>query len=135
MIANERRSTAPADRAAGALWREKFFQRPGHGAELIDRQLIAQADYDQRLALMKVRQSDLTRARNNLDYTRLVAPFDGIIARRLAENFETVSNGQVVLTLNTAGAAMPILEAAAGDSVFQDWTARLRWTMRGGSGR
>jgi RND family efflux transporter MFP subunit len=70
-------------------------------AELIDRQLIAQAEYDQRLAMMKVRQSNLTRAQNDLDYTRLIAPFDGIIARRLAENFESVAAGQVVLVLQT----------------------------------
>jgi len=70
-------------------------------AELIDRQLISQADYDQGLSLMKVRKADLTRARNNLDYTRLYAPFDGVVARRLAENFESVAPGQVVLILQT----------------------------------
>lgn len=70
-------------------------------AELIDRKLIAQADYDQRLALMKVRKADLTRAQNNLDYTRMFAPFDGVIARRLAENFESVASGQVVLVMQT----------------------------------
>ena len=70
-------------------------------AELVERQLISQADYDQRLALMKVRQSDLTRARNNLDYTRIYAPFDGVIARRLSENYESVAAGQVVMILQT----------------------------------
>jgi len=70
-------------------------------AQLVDRQLISRSEYDQRLALQKVRESNLTRAQNNLDYTRLVAPFDGIIARRLAENFESVAAGQVVLVLQT----------------------------------
>ena len=70
-------------------------------AELVERQLVSQSDYDQRLALMKVRQSDLTRARNNLDYTRIYAPFDGIIARRLSENYESVAAGQVVMILQT----------------------------------
>lgn len=70
-------------------------------AELVDRQLISQAEYDQRMALMKVRKSDLTRARNDLDYTSLYAPFDGVVARRLSENFENVMAGQVVLILQT----------------------------------
>ena len=70
-------------------------------AELVKRQLVSRADYDQRLALMKVRQSDLTRARNNLDYTSIYAPFDGVIARRLSENFESVAAGQVVMILQT----------------------------------
>jgi RND family efflux transporter MFP subunit len=70
-------------------------------AELVGRKLISQAEYDQRLALRKVRKSDLTRAANNLDYTQLFAPFDGVVARRLSENFESVSAGQVVLILQT----------------------------------
>jgi RND family efflux transporter MFP subunit len=70
-------------------------------AELIDRQLIAQAEYDERLALRQVRQSNLTTAKNNLRYTRLEAPFDGVVARRDAENFENVQAGQVVLVLQT----------------------------------
>lgn len=70
-------------------------------AELIGRQLISQADYDQRLAIMKVAESNLERAQNNLDYTQLFAPFDGVVARRLAENFESVSPGQVVLIIQT----------------------------------
>lgn len=70
-------------------------------AELVDRQLIARADYDQRLALMKVRQSDLTRARNNLDYTNIFAPFDGVVGRQLSENFESVAAGQIILILQT----------------------------------
>ena len=70
-------------------------------AELVERQLISQADYDQRLALMKVRKSDLTRARNNVDYTSIYAPFDGVIARRLSENYESVAAGQVVMILQT----------------------------------
>lgn len=70
-------------------------------AELIGRQLISQADYDQRLALMKVSEANLDRAQNNLDYTRLFAPFDGVVARRLAENYESVAPGQVILIIQT----------------------------------
>ena len=74
------------------------FKRAG---ELIDRQLVSRAEYEQREALMKVRKSNLTKAQNELDYTRLIAPFDGVVARRMAENFESVATGQVVLVLQT----------------------------------
>jgi len=70
-------------------------------SELVGRQLISQADYDQRLALMKVSKANLTRAQHNLDYTHLVAPFDGVVARRLAEDHESVAPGQVVLIMQT----------------------------------
>ena len=70
-------------------------------AELIDRQLVSRSEYEQREALMKVRKSNLTQAQNNLEYTRLIAPFDGVVARRMAENFENVATGQVVLILQT----------------------------------
>ena len=70
-------------------------------AELLERQLVSKADYEQKLALMKVNQSDLARARNNLDYTRIYAPFDGVLARRMAENYESVAAGQVIMVLQT----------------------------------
>ena len=46
-----------------------------------------------------VAESNLERAQNNMDYTQLFAPFDGVVARRLAENFESVSPGQVALII------------------------------------
>ena len=70
-------------------------------AELIDRNLISQAEYDERFAMMKVRRSALTRALNNLGYTSLYAPFDGVVARRFAENHESVLPGQVVMVVQT----------------------------------
>ncbi len=68
---------------------------------LVEKQLISQADYDTRQAEYIVAQSVLKRARNNLDYTRIHAPFDGRVASLMAENFETVATGQVILVLQT----------------------------------
>lgn len=70
-------------------------------AELIDRKLISQSDYDERLALMRVRESNLTTAKNDLAYTHLIAPFDGVVSRRDAENFENVIAGQTILVMQT----------------------------------
>ncbi len=69
--------------------------------ELLERQLVSKADYEQKLAIMRVNQSNLARAQNNLGYTGIYAPFDGVIARQLAENHESVAAGQVVLVLQT----------------------------------
>lgn len=70
-------------------------------SELVERQLISEADNDQRLAVMKVSKANLVRAQHNLEYTHLFAPFDGVVARRLAENHESVAPGQVVLIIQT----------------------------------
>lgn len=69
--------------------------------ELVERQLVSRSEYDTKLAEMRVAESTLTRAQNSLDYTGIYAPFDGTVARRLAENFEAVGAGQVVLVLQT----------------------------------
>lgn len=69
--------------------------------ELVERQLVSRADYDTKLAEMRVAESTLTRAQNSLDYTSIYAPFDGIVALRNAENFEAVGAGQVVVILQT----------------------------------
>jgi RND family efflux transporter MFP subunit len=68
---------------------------------LVEKQLISQADYDAREAEYIVSQSSLTRAQNNLDYTRIHAPFNGRVATVMVENFETIGAGQVVLVLQT----------------------------------
>ena len=73
----------------------------GRAEELVKRQLVSRSEYEQKLARFRVTQADLNRAQNNLDYTRILAPFDGIVARQLAENFESVAAGQVVLVLQT----------------------------------
>ena len=54
---------------------------------LVEKQLISQADFDTRQAEYIVAQSTLKRARNNLDYTRIHAPFDGRVASLMVENF------------------------------------------------
>jgi RND family efflux transporter MFP subunit len=68
---------------------------------LVEKQLISEADFDTRQAELRVAQSTWDKAKNNLDYTQIYAPFDGRVARLEAENFETVASGQVVLVLHT----------------------------------
>jgi len=94
--------------------------------ELVERQLVSRAEYDQRLALMKVRKSDLDRARNNLDYTSIYAPFDGVIARRLSENYQSVAAGQVVMILQTGKMIDVIIDVPESIIVRIERTAAKR---------
>jgi len=87
-----------AQAAAQARLAQTQFER---SAELIDRKLVSQSEYDQREAHAKVRAADLLRAENNLAYTEIYAPFDGVIAQQLADNHESIAIGQVVLILQT----------------------------------
>lgn len=84
--------------AAEARLAQTQFER---AAELIDRNLISKSEYDQKEARAKVTQADLVRAQNDLSYTEIFAPFDGVIAQQLIDNFESVVAGQVVLILQT----------------------------------
>ena len=53
---------------------------------------IAQADYVRAGSAVDI-------ARHTLDYTRLVAPFDGIIEKKYVANFEEVMVGQAIVQL------------------------------------
>ena len=44
-------------------------------------------------------EADVAMARNNLEYTRLVAPFDGTIVAKQVENYQTVLPRQVICRL------------------------------------
>jgi RND family efflux transporter MFP subunit len=56
-------------------------------------------DYDRLEAEFKSTQSALESAQQALNYTKLTAPFKGIIAKRHIENFEEVQAKQVILDL------------------------------------
>lgn len=72
---------------------------------LRQRQLISQQDFDQaRNALSSARarmeraEAALAEAREQLEYTRVRAPYDGILTERHVEVGESVSPGQPLLT-------------------------------------
>lgn len=68
--------------------------------ELYDRsQAVAKADVDKNFALMQVAETDYALAKQNYEDTRLVAPFDGTVTKRLVENFSNVQDKQSVLSL------------------------------------
>lgn len=58
--------------------------------KLVEKQLASQLQYDQAQAELKSAKAALDQASDNLQYTRLLAPFDGIVARVMIDNHQTV---------------------------------------------
>lgn len=69
---------------------------------MLDKKLIAQSQYDEAQANLRVSQSSLNTARADLEYTYLRAPFAGSVAQRLAENHENIQAKQTIFTLQTS---------------------------------
>ncbi|MEJ2763007.1 efflux RND transporter periplasmic adaptor subunit [Photobacterium sp. MCCC 1A19761] len=67
--------------------------------ELFNRKLISKAEFDTAKATMKSAQAALNTARDQLAYTRIEAPFSGIVAKINLDNYQNVQPTQVVLTL------------------------------------
>jgi len=67
--------------------------------DLVDKGAISRRDYDQVEANFKTASAALEQAQQNLQYTQLLAPFDGNIARRHIERFEEVRLNEPVFSL------------------------------------
>lgn len=72
------------------------YKRKG---ELLRRQLISPADYDLAKAQLKSATAALANARDQLSYTRLIAPYDGTVAKISIDNFQMIQANQSVLVL------------------------------------
>ena len=68
---------------------------------LLEENVIAQASYDRALAELQSRRAALALARDQVDYTVLKAPFDGIISKVLLENHQFVQVRQTVMTIES----------------------------------
>lgn len=68
--------------------------------DLIQTNSISQADFDQLQAQFNSASAQLQSAKNKLDYTRLNASFDGIIAQRYVENFQEINAQTPVVALH-----------------------------------
>ena len=96
------RSSADYDRALRIQ-----EQDPGAITERALEKTLQERDGD--LAQIRSLQASLKESENQLSYTDLVAPFDGIIVARYVENFEQIANGQqIVRIVNTGQVEMVI---------------------------
>ncbi|RLJ17555.1 efflux RND transporter periplasmic adaptor subunit [bacterium endosymbiont of Escarpia laminata] len=84
------------DRQATYENSKKDFNR---AKELVDKGHISRRDYDKLEASFKSASATLEKARLDLRYTQLKAPFDGSVARRYIQQFEEVQAKQTVFSL------------------------------------
>ncbi|MFW2368543.1 MAG: efflux RND transporter periplasmic adaptor subunit [Desulforhopalus sp.] len=88
--------TAINEAKARELEAEQQYQRY---KELYAKQQVSKADFDRYRASRDVARAKLEDAQNALKDTTLVAPFDGVIAKRYVENFEKVQVKQPIAYL------------------------------------
>ncbi|MFO6425085.1 efflux RND transporter periplasmic adaptor subunit [Motilimonas sp. KMU-193] len=69
--------------------------------ELVKRGVISRNDFDQVKRDYAIAQAALDKTNNDLSYTKLIAPYDGIIASRAKEAFEFAAPKEPVITLQT----------------------------------
>lgn len=67
--------------------------------EMYDKEVKPYSEYEMRLRSFEVAEADLAEARKALDDTILRAPFDGVMARKLVDQFENVLAKQAVLVM------------------------------------
>jgi RND family efflux transporter MFP subunit len=101
-----RRKQAEAAETTAVARKEKAEAAHDRASRLIQTRAISQAEYDQAVAELKAATSDLERARQLveesrtlLDYATIRAPFSGIVVDKRVEVGDTVTPGQVLLTL------------------------------------
>lgn len=70
------------------------------GKKLVKANTISKADFDQLKAQFGSAKAKFDAAKNNLAYTRLKAPFSGVIAKKHTENFQEVNAKQVIVSLH-----------------------------------
>ena len=85
------------DRQAAFDNAKKNFNR---AKKLVKKGHISKMDYDRLEAEFKSTRAALNEAKQNLSYTELHAPFDGMIAQRYIQAFEEVQAKQPVVALN-----------------------------------
>ena len=88
--------TAINEARARELQAEQQYQRY---KELYAKRQVSKADFDKYRATRDVARAQLEDAENALKDTTLVAPFDGVIARRYVENFQKVQAKEPIVFL------------------------------------
>ncbi len=88
--------TAITEARARELEAEQQYNRY---KELYSKRQVSKADFDRYRASRDVARAQLEDAQNALKDTTLIAPFDGVIARRYVENFQKVTAKEPIVFL------------------------------------
>ena len=101
-----RLSQAEASEAAALARKQQADTEIERAKNLLEKRAVSQAAYDQAVAAAKTASSELERAQQAVRETRIVleyatirAPMSGIIVDKRVESGDTVTPGQVLLTL------------------------------------
>jgi len=69
--------------------------------KLVKQQLIPKSDYDKAKSNLSAATADLKLAKAKLSYTKLTAPFDGVISTLNVKNHENIRQNEVILVIQT----------------------------------
>jgi RND family efflux transporter MFP subunit len=89
------RNTVDEREARYGLAKIQFDQ----SSKLLKQKLSSQLKHDQSVAEMKSARAALDQARDNLSYTRLLAPFDGVVARINVDNYQAIKAKEPIIQL------------------------------------
>lgn len=78
-----------------------LFER---ASNLVEQGVVSRGDYDQSKSEYTVAQAALDKANSDLTYTRLLAPYDGIISKRYMRVFQYAQTQEPVLGIQTENA-------------------------------
>lgn len=78
---------------------ELAVKQQSRGQDLRKKKMISPSELDELTANRKIAQVAYEVAKNNLEYSRLVAPFDGFVSEIPKESYESVNPGETVLSV------------------------------------
>ncbi|MCU0772212.1 MAG: efflux RND transporter periplasmic adaptor subunit [Verrucomicrobia bacterium] len=99
---DDREIQARLDQAAATL--EQANSDLGRFVGLLKQETITQAEFDAVRARQRVAQASKVEAETMLGYTRITAPFDGVVSRKLAEVGDLAIPGRPLLVIEDPNA-------------------------------
>ena len=79
--------------------REQATRDLARGRELIDKKITTQSDFDAVQARARVAEGAAREMETMLGYTKVVAPFDGIVTRKLADVGDLAAPGKPIIEM------------------------------------
>lgn len=81
---------------------ELAVKQVNRAKELVSNEMISSAEYDQLTANYQLAKANLSAAKAQMTYTRLQAPFAGVVSSVYKENFENIGAGEAVISIYQA---------------------------------
>jgi RND family efflux transporter MFP subunit len=79
--------------------REQATRDLARSRELLDKKITAQADFDAVQARARVAEGAARETETMLGYTKIIAPFDGIVTRKLADVGDLAAPGKPIIEM------------------------------------